>query len=109
MSAFYEYRRYEVVPGRMEDLKRRFADVTMPLWERAGIKPAAFFEPRIGDPNLLHYLLEWDDLGRREETWEAFRFDPEWAAARAKSEEDGPLIEGITNEIWVPTDFSPLQ
>ena len=106
---FYEYRRYEVVHGRMGELKRRFAEATIPMWERSGIKPAAFFEPRIGNPNVLHYLLEWDDLARREEAWEAFRVDEEWVAAREKSEERGPLIEGITNEIWVPTDFSPLQ
>ena len=106
--AFYEYRRYQVVHGRMEELKDRFAEATIPMWKKAGIEPVAFFEPRIGDPNVLHYLLKWDDLGRREKIWEAFRVNPEWAAARKKSEENGPLLEGMTNEIWVPTDFSPM-
>ena len=34
---------------------------------------------------------------------------PEWVAARVESEEKGPLLNGMTNETWVPTDFSPLQ
>lgn len=106
---FYEYRRYQVPNGRMNDLKDRFANITIPLWRDAGIKPVAFFEARIGDPNVLHYLLKWEDLGRREEAWESFKVQPDWVAARAKSEENGPIISGITNEIWVPTEFSPLQ
>lgn len=106
---FYEYRRYEVMHGRMEDLKRRFAEETIPLWEQSGIKHTAFFEPRVGQNNVLHYLLAWEDLGAREEVWEAFRVNPDWVRARTKSEENGPLISRIDNEIWVPTEFSPLQ
>lgn len=106
---FYEYRRYEVMHGRMEDLKRRFEEETIPLWEQNGIEHTAFFEPRVGQNNVLHYLLAWEDLGQREKTWEAFRVNPEWVKARTKSEENGPLISRIDNEIWVPTEFSPLQ
>lgn len=97
--ALYEYRRYQVVHGRMEELKSRFAEATIPMWRDAGIEPVAFFESRIGDLNVLHYLLKWNDLGRREEAWEGFRVNPEWVAARKKSEENDPLLTGMTNEI----------
>ena len=109
MSRFYEYRRYETPNGRMEELKRRFSDVTLPMWEQAGIRPAGFFESRVGQFNVLHYLLEWDSLDERERIWEAFRVDPAWVAAREASEANGPIVTRIDNEIWVPTDFSPLR
>lgn len=106
---FFEYRRYEAVHGRLDDLKRRFAKETIPLWEENKIEHVAFFEPRVGHNNVLHYLLVWDDLGRREEIWEAFRVNPDWVKARTASEANGPLISTIHNEIWVPTAFSRLQ
>ena len=45
----------------------------------------------------------------RERAWASFRDDPEWQQVRAASEVDGPLTTRITNALWAPTDFSPLQ
>jgi len=106
---YYEYRRYETYHSRLEDLKRRFSEDTIPLWKEVGIKPVAFFEPRFGTNNVLHYLLAWESLDEREEIWETFRTNPVWVEKRIRSEETGPLIKKIENEIWVPTEFSPLQ
>ena len=49
------------------------------------------------------------DEGQRERAWASFRDDPEWQQVRAASEVDGPLTTRITNALWAPTDFSPLQ
>ncbi len=35
--------------------------------------------------------------------------DPEWIAARAKSEEGGPLVSSFSNTILSPTKFSALK
>ena len=56
----------------MEELKDRFAEATVPMWRKAGIEPVAFFEPRVGDPNVLHYLLKWEDLGAARKSGRGF-------------------------------------
>lgn len=105
----YELRVYEVVPGRMAALNSRFRDVTLRMFERHGVKPVAFWEDQIGTSNRLTYILAWENLAQRERDWNAFASDPEWLAARARSEEDGPIVARVISTIMKPTDYSPLQ
>ena len=42
-----------------------------------------------------------------ETKWDGFATDPEWLEARAKSEEDGPIVARIRNTFMRPTDYSP--
>jgi hypothetical protein len=105
----YEYRAYSVMPGRMSDLKKRFANVTMDLFKRHGITVIGFWETVIGESNELVYLCAFEDLAHRERAWQAFAADPEWREAVTASEANGPLIQRIVNKIWRPTRFSPLQ
>jgi len=39
----------------------------------------------------------------------AFQVDPDWIAARNKSEEAGPIVASISNTILTPTNFSALK
>jgi hypothetical protein len=105
----YEYRRYSIVPGKKVALGQRMANVTLPLWERHGIKPVGFWEPVIGLSNELHYLLTWKDMAERESHWSAFQADPEWISKRDQSEVSGPLAAKVYNELWTPTSYSPLK
>jgi hypothetical protein len=106
----YEYRRYEVSPGRKPDLDARFANLTLPLWERHGVRPVGMFDVEVGTmTNELHYILGWESLAERERTLPAFLSDPDWVAGRAESEADGPLTMRVHNQIWRPTPYSPLQ
>ena len=45
----------------------------------------------------------------RDKRFAAFQADPDWIAARAKSEEGGPLVASISNSILTPTKFSALK
>ena len=54
-------------------------------------------------------MLKWDSLDEREKRFAAFQSDPEWIAARAKSEEGGTLVASITNTILNPTNFSAAK
>jgi len=64
----------------------------------------------IGDGNNdLHYLIAWESLADREKKWGAFSTDPEWLAARAKTEEDGQIVGNIVNQLLVPTAFSSVK
>jgi hypothetical protein len=105
----YEYRAYYIMPGRMPDIQKRFADVTMRLFAKHGIKVVGFWEPVIGESNELVYICAYEDLSARERVWKAFMADPEWQTARKESELNGPLVQRVVNKIWRATSFSPLQ
>jgi hypothetical protein len=101
---------YHCLPDRLPALLDRFRSHTLELFARHGFRPLGFFTTEFGArrPELT-YLLAWDSLDRRMAAWSAFRDDPDWIAARTKSEEDGMLVDFMSNEILLPTDFSPIQ
>ena len=45
----YEMRIYHTVPGRLAALNARFANVTLKMWKKHGIRQAGFFTDYIGD------------------------------------------------------------
>jgi hypothetical protein len=103
----YELRTYEVVPGRMPALHARFENVTRRFFEKHGIRVIGYWEAVIGTSNQLVWLIEWQDLAERERKWDAFATDPEWLAARAETERDGPIVARATNVILRKTPYSP--
>jgi len=105
----YEYRAYYVMPGRMADIQKRFAEITLNLFKKHGIRVVGFWETVIGESNELVYICAYDDLAHRGRAWSAFMADAEWQAARKATEANGPLVERVVNKIWKPTAFSPLQ
>jgi hypothetical protein len=106
----YELRIYECVPGRLPDLNKRFSTITLKIWERHGIKQAGFWTTLIGESNMtLYYMLAWESLAEREKKWAAFMADPEWHSARAKTEENGPIVAKVTNYILGPTPYSSVK
>ena len=106
----YELRIYHCVPGRLPALLKRFDTITLKLWEKHGIKQAGFFTTLVGQSNHeLTYMLAWESLAEREKKWTAFMSDPEWIAARAKTEEDGQIVGNIVNQLLMPTAFSAVK
>jgi hypothetical protein len=106
----YELRIYHAVPGRLPDLNNRFSTVTLKLWDRFGIRQVGFWTTLVGPSNnALYYLLEWESQAEREQKWNAFATNPEWLAARAETEKNGPLVERIENMLLTPTAYSRLK
>ena len=106
----YELRIYHAVPGKLPALIKRFETITTKLWEKHGIRPVGFWTSVISESsNDLYYMLEWKDLGERQQKWDAFMNDPEWAKVKAETEKDGVLSTHITNLILAPTSFSKLK
>ncbi|MBI4336725.1 MAG: NIPSNAP family protein [Chloroflexi bacterium] len=105
----HELRIYDVVPGRLTALNQRFANVTIAIWKKHGIKPVAFWTEEFGTSNRLVYLLEWESLADRDKKWATFQADTEWQQKRAESERDGPIVGRIENRILRPTPYSPLR
>ena len=106
----YELRIYRALPGRLPALLKRFETQTLRIWEKHGIHQAGFWTTLVGESNNdLTYLLAWDSLAEREKRWVAFMSDPEWIAARADSERDGPIVANITSSLMTPTAFSSVK
>ena len=106
----YEMRVYYCVPGKLPDLLKRFDTTTLKLWDKHGIRQAGFWTTVVGESNqALYYMLAWESLAEREIKWAAFSTDPEWMAARAKTEEGGPIVQNIVNSLLQPTAFSSVK
>jgi hypothetical protein len=106
----YELRVYECVPGRLPDLLTRFDTITLKLWEQHGIKQAGFWTTVIGESSqTLYYFVVWDSLAERERKWNSFASDPQWLAARAETEKNGPIVANVKNFILTPTAFSAAK
>ena len=105
----YELRVYRCVSGRLPALLDRFDKTTLKIWEKHGIRQAGFWTVGIGESNQdLYYMLAWESLAERESKWNAFMADPEWIAARAETEKDGPIVASLSNQILLPTSFSSV-
>ena len=106
----YELRIYRTHPGRMGALQARFRDHTSALFEKHGMTNVGYWTNMIGGrTDELWYLLGYEDLAARQTAWAAFGADPDWHAARAASEADGPIVHHVENRILTPTDFSALR
>lgn len=106
----HELRIYHCMPGRLPALNKRFETITLKMWQKHGIRQVGFWTVLIGESNHdLFYFLEWKDLAERDEKWNAFQSDPDWHAARAETEKDGPIVSHITNYILTPTPYSKVK
>jgi hypothetical protein len=106
----YELRIYHCMPGKLPALAKRFEMTTSKLFEKYGFRQVGYWTVAIGESNAdFYYILGWESLDEREKKFAAFGSDPEWIAARAKSEEGGPLISSFSNTILAPTKFSALK
>lgn len=105
----YEWRVYEVVPGKMGVLHDRFQNITLRLFEKHGIKVVGFWEAIFGATNTLYYILAWESMAHREKAWNSFQSDAEWIKARQDTERDGPIVQKVVNMLLKPTAYSPMK
>ena len=108
-SMVYELRVYHTYEGKLDDLLRRFREHTERLFEKHGIHNVAYWTP-IDEPlkgRTLFYILSHPSREAATANWDAFRNDPEWQAARDKSEANGKLVEKVDSTFLSLTDFSP--
>lgn len=106
---YYELRTYTAAPGKLEDLKTRFREHTIRIFGKHNITVVGFWTPDVPDNDKLVYLLSFPDRASCDASWAAFRNDPEWHEAKARSEVNGILAAHIESQYLTPTDFSPMQ
>jgi hypothetical protein len=105
----YELRIYHAAPGKLDDLLARFRDHTMKIFERHGMKSVAYWTP-VDEPqkgNTLIYILQHPSRAAATANWKSFQDDAEWKSVKAKSEENGTLVEKVDSTFMRMTDFSP--
>jgi hypothetical protein len=107
----YELRTYTTHPGKLDALNARFRDHTVKLFDKHGMKSIGYWVPQ-DDPlkkNTLIYVISHESRDAAKKSWDAFRNDPVWIAAREASEKDGKIVEKVEAVFMDPTDFSALK
>lgn len=104
----YELRRYDAVPGRIDDLVGRFRDHAAALFEKHGMTNVGFWVELDEDrrTETLVYLVSHASQQAAAESWAAFWEDPEWTAIQASGDR---VTAAATSSFLEATDFSPLQ
>jgi NIPSNAP. len=107
----FEIRTYTTPPGKLDALKVRFRDQTIPIFNRHDMTSVGYWVPQDAplSQNTLIYVLAHPSREAAAKNWAAFRADPEWVKAKADSEKDGPLTTNVVSVFANPTDFSPLK
>jgi NIPSNAP len=105
----YELRIYDVIPSKLQTLNDRFANTTVRIFEKHGIKVVGFWTDVVGVSNRITYIVAFDDMAHRDTAWRETLSDPDLVQAFSESERDGPLIARMTNTLMQPTSYSPLQ
>lgn len=113
----FELRIYTATKGNLENLNARFRDHTVKLFEKHGMTNLPYFNVAKGEKDadkMLYYFLAHASQDAAKKSFDAFRTDPAWVAARKASEEKGggSLTEpkgGVVSIFLKATDFSPTK
>jgi hypothetical protein len=109
-SRVYELRTYTTLPGRLSALNKRFADHTIRIFAKHGMKSEMYWIPTddARKDNTLIYVLSHDNQEAADRNWKAFATDPEWIKVRDASEADGKILLKTPERVFMKmTDYSP--
>ncbi|MCF7552356.1 NIPSNAP family protein [Pseudonocardia sp. WMMC193] len=97
----FEVREYVAVPGRLGAVVELFTSATVPLLAKHGMELVSAGRTLIGEHSWgeLVYTLRFADLADLERRWGALLADPEWGAALAAAEADGPLFQTMRRRV----------
>lgn len=93
-SPITELRFYELEPGRSADMQARYHGPLRALFTRHGIRVAGAWLTAYGPKApLFVYLMHWPSLEARNQAWDGFYSDPEWARVRTETNRGTELVE----------------
>ena len=107
----FEMRTYTAHPGRLDALNARFRDHTTRIFDKHGMTNVGYWTPQEAplSENTLVYILAHDSREAGQESWDAFRADPEWAQVAEESQRDGRIVESV-DVLWLEaTDYSKIK
>jgi len=106
----FELRTYTAAEGKLADMNARFRNHTDALFRKHGMHALGYWQP-VDPPqseNVMIYVLAHESREAAAQSWKNFGADPEWQTARAKSEENGPILAKRPDAVFMTlTDYSP--
>ena len=112
----FELRTYTTGKDLLPNLNARFRDHTVKLFEKHGMQNVGYWSLMPGQKNAdvtLVYLLAHKSKEAGQASFDSFRTDPDWVAARKASEEKAggslTIPDGVKSVYMVPTDYSPTR
>jgi hypothetical protein len=112
----FELRTYTASPGNLEALHARFRNHTTKLFEKHGMTNIAYWsygKDQKDADRMLIYLLAHPSVDAAKASFDAFRMDPDWLAARKASEEKagGSLTapDGVKSLFLKAVDYSQIR
>jgi hypothetical protein len=107
----YELRTYTTLPGRLPALHKRFADHTIKLFEKHGMKNGMYWTPtdEARKDNTLIYIVSHESQAAADKSWNDFRADPDWVKASGASEADGKIVAKVDRVFMKLVDYSPVK
>ncbi|HEX7549413.1 MAG TPA: NIPSNAP family protein [Candidatus Methylomirabilis sp.] len=107
----FELRRYESHgEGALKRKIEMFNGAEIAIFRRTGLRPVFFGETLIGarQPNLT-YMLVFESMAAREQSWIAFREDPEWRQLwSTPGLTDAEIVSNVTSVILRPAPYSQI-
>jgi L-rhamnose mutarotase len=113
----FELRTYTATEGNLDGLNARFRNHTLKLFEKHGMTNFVYWNLAAGEKNeklMLIYLLAHKSVDAAKTSFDNFRKDPDWVAARTESEKKagGSLTaakDGVKSVFLKATDYSPTK
>jgi len=112
----FELRTYTTTPNNLPLLHARFRDHTMTLFTKHGMTNLFYWKllpDQQNAENTLVYLLAHKSVEAAKASFDAFRADPDWIAAKKASEEKGggslTVPDGVKSVFLKATDYSPTR
>jgi hypothetical protein len=112
-TRIYELRTYTTLPGRLPALHKRFAEHTVKLFEKHGMKNEMYWVPTDDErkDTTLIYVVSHESEDAAKKNWAAFQADPDWQKARAASEAEdagGKILAKAPERVFMKlTNYSP--
>lgn len=109
-SRVYELRTYTTLPGRLPALHKRFAEHTLKLFEKHGMRNETYWVPTDSArrDNTLIYVVSHASQDAADKSWKDFAADPDWIKVRNASEADGAILAKSPERVFMKrTAYSP--
>jgi len=109
----YELRTYYATPKKMPALLKRFENHTLGFFRKYGMTVEGFWLAADSSESeqKLVYLMSYPSKEDAKKSWDCFRADPDWIAARNASEQpEGQMLTTRIESLFLdPVSFSPMK
>lgn len=108
----FELRTYTCLPGQLPKLETRFRDHTVKLFKKHGMTNIAYWktiEKTQDQQSKLVYILAHASEAAAKTSFDAFRADKKWIAARDLSESNGKIVDHLESIFMKPLPFSKYR